>query len=105
MRQIFNVKIFWDFDTVVQKRFPIAMVSLLCNNLILYIFSLMQEFNPFCPHLVLWFETFLFNLDWFEQPFIFVSSKVPFAKLWPEECSYKTDCKNAEAAVRKCSSK
>ena len=34
---------------------------------------------------ILWYETFLFDLDWFEQPFthqvtIFVS-KVPFAKL------------------------
>ena len=45
----------------------------------------------------------LFNLDWFEQPFIFVSSKVPFAKLGCEECSCKIVSKNAEAAVFKCS--
>ena len=46
----------------------------------------------------------LFNLDWLEQPFIFVSSKVSFAKLGCKECSYKTISKNAEGAVRKCSS-
>ena len=46
----------------------------------------------------------MFNLDWFEQPFIFVSSKVSFAKLGCKECSYKTISKNAEGAVRKCSS-
>ena len=46
----------------------------------------------------------LFNLDWLEQPFIFVSSKVSFAKLGFKECSYKTISKNAEGAVRKCSS-
>ena len=38
---------------------------------------------------ILRYETFFFRLDWFEQPFthqvtIFVSSKVIFAKLWPE---------------------
>ena len=47
----------------------------------------------------------LFNLDWQEQPFIFVLSKVPFAKLWSEECSYKTVSKNAETAICKCSPK
>ena len=52
----------------------------------------MQKFNPFYPHLVLYDR-------------IFVPSKIPLAKLWSEECSYKTVSKNAEAAVRKCSSK
>ena len=75
------------------KLFPIAMVSLLCKNLILSILTL-----------YLMLGSFLFNLDWFEQPFIFASSWVPFSKLWSEECSYKTISKNAEAAVRKCSS-
>ena len=46
----------------------------------------------------------MFNFDWFEQPFIFVSSKVPFAKLGCEEWSYKTVSKYAEAAVPRCSS-
>ena len=41
----------------------------------------------------------MFNLDWFEQPFIFVSSKASFVKLWSEESSYKTISKKAEAAV------
>ena len=70
-----------------------------------YGFPLMQEFNPFYPHLVLYDrKIFLFNLDWFEQLFNFVSSKVPFAKLRCEECSYKTAFKNTEAAIPKCSS-
>ena len=63
----------------------------------------MQEFNPLYPHLVLCDRKHFCNIDWFEQPFIFVSSRVPFAKLWCEECSYKTVSKNAEAAVSKCS--
>ena len=46
----------------------------------------------------------MFSLDWFEPPFIFVSSKVPFPKLGFEECSYKIAFQNAEAAVPKCSS-
>ena len=36
--------------------------------------------------------------------FCFCFIKVPFAKLWSEECSYGTISKNAGAAVRKCSS-
>ena len=44
----------------------------------------MQEFNPLYPHLVLYDRKYFCNLDWFEQTFIFVSSKVPFAKLWCE---------------------
>ena len=44
----------------------------------------------------------IFVQSWlFEQPFIFVASKVPFAKLWYEECSCKTVSKYAEAAVCK----
>ena len=31
----------------------------------------------------------MFNLDWFERPFIFVSSKVPFAKLGCEDVLIK----------------
>ena len=47
----------------------------------------------------------IFVQSWlFEQPFIFILSKVPFAKLRCEECSYKPVFKNAEAAARKCSS-
>ena len=46
----------------------------------------------------------IFVQSWlFEQPFIFVLSKAPFAKLGCEECSYKPVSKNA-AAARKCSS-
>ena len=52
----------------------------------------------------LWYKIFLFNLDWFEQPFIFVSSKVSFAKLGCEEFSYKTVSQNVETAICKCSS-
>ena len=47
-------------------------------------------------------RNFLFNLGWFDPAFIFVSSKVPFAKLGCEECSYKTVSKNTEAAAGKC---
>ena len=36
--------------------------------------------------------------------FYFCSIKVPFAKLWSEECSYKTVSENPEAAVGKGSS-
>ena len=37
---------------------------------------------------ILWYETLLFNLDWFEQPFthqvpFFVSSKIPFHQKFP----------------------
>ena len=37
---------------------------------------------------ILWYETLLFNLDWFEQPFThqvpsFVSSKIPFHQKFP----------------------
>ena len=60
------------------KLFPVVVVSLLCKNLILT--TLNDYFMT---------QTFLFNLYWFKQPFIFVSSKVSFAKLWSEECSYK----------------
>ena len=69
-----------------------------------YSFPHMPEFNPVYPHLVLYDRKHFCNLDWFEQPFIFVLSKVHFAKLWCEECSYKTASKNAEAAICKCSS-
>ena len=87
-------KIFSPFYPILHKTFP--------NS---YGFPLIQYFSPFYPDCTLWYETFLFNLDWFEQPFIFVSSKVSFAKLWPEECPYKTVSKNAGASVWKCSSK
>ena len=69
-----------------------------------YSFPHMPEFNPVYPHLVLYDRKHFCDLDWFEQRFIFVSSEVPFAKLLSEECSYKTVSKNAEAAIRICSS-
>ena len=69
-----------------------------------YSFPHMQGFNSLHPHLVLYHRKHFCNLDWFEQIFIFVSSKVPSAKLWCKECSHKTVSKNVEAAVRKCSS-
>ena len=40
-----------------------------------------------------------------EQPVLLVSSEVPFAKLWSEECSYITISENVEVAVHICSSK
>ena len=49
-----------------------------------YSSSLIQEFNPFYPRLV------LYDRKPLEQPFVFVSSKVSFGKLWCEECSYET---------------
>ena len=66
-----------------------------------YVFALLQEFNPFYPHLVLYDRkhvcsilTDLSNLlFWFHQK---------FAKLAYEKCSYKTVSKKAEADVRKC---
>ena len=69
-----------------------------------YSFPHMQEFNPLYSHQVLYNRKHFCNLGWFEQPFIFVSSKVLFAKLRCEECSYKTIFKNAEAVVPKCPS-
>ena len=50
----------------------------------------MQEFNSFYPHLVL-YDREHFCPIWTDLGnFFLVSSKAPFAKLWSEECSYKT---------------
>ena len=86
-------KIFLFFIQFYTKLFPIAMVSLLYKNLILSILTyyFMIE-SIFVQSWLIW------------ATFHFVSSKVPFAKIWCGECSYKTFSKNAEAAVRKCSS-
>ena len=73
-----------------------------------YDFPLMQEFNPFYPHLVLYDRKHFCSVlaDLSNLSFLF-HQKFPFffAKLWSEECSYKTVSKNVEAAVRNCSSK
>ena len=65
-----------------------------------YCFPLMQEFNPFYPHLVLYYGKYFGSVltDLSNLLFLF------HQKLWSEDCSYKTVSKNAEAAVRKCSS-
>ena len=68
-----------------------------------YGFPLMQEYNPFYPHLVLYDRKHFCSILTDLSNLFFVSSKVPFAKLWCEECFYKLVSKNAEAAVRKCS--
>ena len=69
-------KVFLFFIRFSMKLFPIAVVSLLYKNLIIYLSSPSTS----------WHETFLSNLDWSEQYFthqvtIFVSSKCFFGKL------------------------
>ena len=70
-----------------------------------YGFPLMQEFNPFYPQVVLYDRKHFCSILTTLKNLYFFSSKVPSAKLWREECSYKTVSKNAEAIVCKCSSK
>ena len=51
--QMFNVEIFWNFDTVCRKIFSAFYLILLETFSNSYGFPLMQEFNPVYPHLVL----------------------------------------------------
>ena len=108
-----SVFVFLDFAPLQISKFS-EMLILMCRKIFSafypilhetfsnsYSFRHMQEFNPLYPHLVLYDRKHICNLDW-SQPFIFISSKVPFAKSSCEECSYKTGSKNAEAAFRKC---
>ena len=83
---------------VYRKIFPVFYVILLetfsnSYGLILSILIYYFMINIFVQSWLIW------------ATFHFVSSKVPFVKLWSEECSFKTASKNAEAAIRKCSSK
>ena len=64
-----------------------------------YGFLVMQEFNSFYPHLV------LYDRKHFCSILTDLRETLPFAKLWSEECSYITVSKNAEAAICKCFSK
>ena len=77
-------------------------------------FPYMQEFNPLYPDVVRYDKKHFCNLDWFEQPFIFVSSKVPLAKLYDvimflqnsfQKCrSSRLQC-SLEAVTQSCSKK
>ena len=82
-------KIFFDFNFA-WNIFPIAVVYLLCKNLIFYILTY-----------YLMIGNIFLDLDLFEQLSTqqvtnFVSLKVPFAQLLSEKCSYKTLSENAE---------
>ena len=85
---------------IFMKLLPVAMISLLCKNLILFVFLLMQEFNPFYPYLVLKVRKYFCSVltDLSNLSFL-------FHQKWSEECFYKTVSKNADAAIHKCSSK
>ena len=91
---MFNVEIYWNVDSAF---YPILHESF-SNS---YGFALLQEFNIFYPHLVLYDRKHFCSIltDLSNLLFLFHQK---FAKLAYEKCCYETVSKNAEADVRKC---